>query len=105
MGKVLFYLPAIFFAVLYGWVALAAMGAISPVVFVWIGLFIVSGFLLSKYKFWGGLFGMLPGLHMIYMSTKDTGQVMNIELPMGLILVIFYVFCCSFVIYQKKNRF
>ncbi|MCG7344849.1 hypothetical protein MHZ92_11945 [Sporosarcina sp. ACRSL] len=80
--KTVFYIPAILFAVFYGWLAISfGIGSISMIVFVWIALFLVCGFLLSKEKFWGGILGILPGIHLIYMSTTDTGQVINIEFP------------------------
>jgi len=52
----------------------------------------------------GWIFGVLPGIHMMYMSTKDTGQVINIELPLGIIVVTFYLLCCSFVFYTMRKR-
>ena len=66
-------------------------------------MFLVSGFLLSKGKPWGGISGMIPGINMIYMSTKYTGQSVDIELPMGIIILIFHVICSGFVYYKKKK--
>lgn len=103
MNKTIFYIPAILFIILYGWLVIIAAGAISPIVFAWIALFLVGGVLLGRGKFWGGFLGMLPGIYLIYMSTKDTGQVINIELPLGIIVVIFYVFCSSFVFWKEKK--
>lgn len=104
MKKTVFYMPAILFAILLGWVAISlGIGSISPIGLVWIALFLVGGFLLGKDKFWGGILGILPGIHMIYMSTKDTGQVINIELPLGIIILIFYILCSVFVLY-KENK-
>jgi len=57
---------------------------------------------MNKGKAWGALIGLLPGVHLIYMSTQYTGQVINIELPLGLIIAIFYI-SCGFVIW-KRNR-
>jgi len=104
MQKTVFYIPSILFAVLYGWAAITfGIYSISLIVLVWIGLFLVCGFLLSKDKFWGGILGILPGIHLIYMSTKYTGQVINIELPFGIIILIFYIICSSFVFYKEKK--
>lgn len=61
----------------------------------------MSGFLLNKDKFWGGIFGILPGIHLIYMSTKYTGQAMNIELPLGIIILIFYILCSIFIFHKE----
>lgn len=104
MKKIVFYIPAILFAILYGWLAISfGISSISSIIFPWISSFLVSGFLLNKGKALGGVIGMLPGIHLIYMSTKDSGQVINIEFPMGIIILIFYVFCCVYVFYKEKK--
>ncbi|WP_239431944.1 hypothetical protein [Sporosarcina sp. ACRSL] len=88
----------------YGWLAISfGISSISTIVFVWIALFLVCGFLLSKEKFWGGILGILPGIHLIYMSTKDSGQVINIEFPLGVIILIFYILCSGLVFYKKRK--
>ncbi|MGL5254041.1 MAG: DUF4362 domain-containing protein, partial [Brevinema sp.] len=45
--------------------------------------------------------GVLPTIHLIYMSTQETGQVVNIELPLGIIVLLFYVLCGCFV-YKRR---
>ena len=103
--KIVFYIPAILVAILYGLVALSlGIGSISPILFVWIALFLVGGALLSRGEFCGGLMGMIPGIHLIYMSTKDTGQVIDIEMPFGVTILIFYVLCSGFVIFKKTKK-
>lgn len=105
MYKTLFYLPAILFTFLYGWLAMIfGFSSLSPIIFLWIALFVLGGFLLSKGRYWGGFFGMLPGIHLMYMSTRDTGQVIHIELPLGLTVVIFYIICSSFIIYKRRKK-
>lgn len=102
MKKIVFYIPVILFTVLYGGIAITfGIGRISPTVFAWISLFLTSGFLLRKGKPWGGILGMFPGINLIYMSTKYTGQVVDIEFSMGIIILIFYLFCSGFVLYKK----
>lgn len=104
MKKTVFYIPAILFAVFYGWGAITfGIGSVSLIFFVWIALFLMCGFLLSKDKFWGGILGILPGIHLIYMSTKYTGQVINIELPSGIVILIFYIICSGYILYKKKK--
>lgn len=103
MKKTVFYIPAILHSILVCFVILLRIGWVSPIAFVWIALFLVGGFLLGKGKFWGGAFGILPGIHLIYMSTKDTGQIINIELPSGIIILIFYILCSGFVFYKEKK--
>jgi len=103
MNKIVFYIPAILFTIVYGWLAIFfRIGSISPIIFVWIALFLVSGFLLNKDKFWGGILGMLPGIHFIYASTKYTGQAIN-ERPIGIVVMIFYMLCSGYV-FSKGNK-
>lgn len=100
MKKILFYIPAIIFTVFYGFVAVNRIGTISPVVVIWLGLFFMGGILLSKGIFWGSLLGALPAIHLIYMGTRETGQIIN-ETPIGIIILIFYFACGGFVFYRK----
>lgn len=102
MYKILFYIPAIIFIVLYGLLAISGIGAISPVVLVWLVLFLASGILLSKDIFWGSFLGILPAIHLIYMGTQETGQMIN-EMPVGLIVFVFYIVCGSFIFYKNKK--
>ena len=46
----------------YGLAALGGVGAIHPIVILWLGLFWVSGILLSKMIAWGGALGAIPAL-------------------------------------------
>ena len=55
----------------------------------------------NKGKFWGGAFGLIPAGAFMYMSTRYTGQVINIELPLGWIIIGFYV-GCGIGIYRKQ---
>lgn len=105
MKKIVFFIPAIIFAVFYGAIIIgSSLSVISPIIYLWIGLFIVSGILLSKGLFWGGLPGLLPGIHLMQMSTKDTGQIIDVELPMGIIVAAFYLLCCVLVFFKKHKK-
>jgi hypothetical protein len=66
------------------------------------GFILAGGILLSKGKFWGGFIGLLPGIHFIYMGTQDTGQIVN-ETPMGIVVLVFYFVCGSFIFYKNKK--
>jgi len=103
MKKIVFYIPAIIFAVLYGVIAISNIGAISPIVIVWLALFFISGFILNKNVFWGSLLGALPAIHLIYMGTQETGQIVN-EMATGIIVLIFYIICGGFVFYKNKKK-
>ena len=65
-------------------------------------MFWLSAFFLHKGLFWGGIFGLFPAINMIYMGTQYTGQVINIEIPLGIILILFYgIF--GFYLWKKRN--
>ncbi len=103
MKKIVFFIPTILFTLLYGLIIMGTGLSVSPIVYVWIILFLISDMLLAKRLFWGGFFGMLPGIHFIYRSTQDTGQVLPIEWPAGIIVITFYLLCSSVVFYKEKH--
>lgn len=102
MSKIVFYIPAIIVGMLSGFMLFVPKFEVSWYAFAWIALFIVSGVLLSKGLFWGGFFGLLPAIHTIYLSTIDTGQIIN-ELPIGIVLAVFYLACGAFVFIKSRR--
>lgn len=101
MKKIVFFVPAIIFTLFYGFIMIGVGLSISTMVYVWICLFLISGILLSKGIFGGGLIGMLPGIHFIFMSTQDTGQVLPVERLTGIIIIAFYLICSCVIFYRK----
>ena len=99
--QILYFLPFILSIITYLVATFLGLGMISVKELVWLALFLMSGFLLSEEKVWGCLFGMIPGAVFIWMSTNYTGQVINIELPLGLIIIGFYIGCGA-GIYRKR---
>ena len=90
----LHFLPAAVFLVFYGGLGITGgFGAIDPIAWVYVALLTVSGTLLFKRKWWGSLLGIAVGIACLYMSTRYTGQAIDIERPIGTILCIFYLFC------------
>ncbi len=53
MKKIMFYIPAIALVIFHGVIAISNIGTISPIVVVWLALFIMSGFILNKHVFCG----------------------------------------------------
>lgn len=100
MKKALFYLPAAVYTI-----AIAALyltlEVFTPVWLVWTILLWFSGFLLNKGKLWSGLLGLLPAVHILYMSTQYTGQVIN-EKPLGIITAA-YVLVCMLVVWMNRS--
>ena len=100
--QILYFLPFILSIITYMVATFLGLGMISVKEFVWLALFLMSGFLLSDEKVWGCIFGMIPGAVFIWMSTNYTGQVINIELPLGLVIIGFYL-GCGVGIYRKRD--
>lgn len=103
MTKILYYIPAIIFTLLYGLLAMSGIAVIVPIAIIWLVLFFASGILLSKNLFWGALLGALPAIHMIYMGTRETGQIIN-EIPIGITILIYYIICGGVVFYKSKKK-
>ena len=93
MKKVLYFLPVLFGTILYLFLGVASsFGSINP--FVWIALvmLLISGILMDKNKWWGCVPGILIGILLIYMGTKETGQIIK-ETPFGIAICIYYIMC------------
>lgn len=97
-----YFLPFILSIITYLGATIMGLGMISAKEMVWIGLFLASGFLLSQEKIWGSIFGMIPGIAFVWMSTSYAGQVINIELPLGMLMIGFYV-GCGIGIYRRRQ--
>lgn len=103
MKKLVFFIPAIVFTIFYGLVASGGIGAIHPIVILWLALFWISGVLLRKTMFLGGLLGILPAACFIYMGTQETGQIMK-ETPIGIVILLYYAVCMYFVYKKSCSR-
>ena len=96
MRKVLYFAPATFGLVFYSLLAVySGLGAIHPAVRLCIGMLFMSAVLLAKNKWFGCMPGILVGAILIWMSYQYTGQVINIERPLGIGMVLFYLICCT----------
>ncbi len=102
MKKYIGYIPAALFTGFYLFMGLTGVGLTMSMIMIWLACFWISALLLHKGVFWGGVFGLIPGIHMIYMGTQYTGQIINIEIPLGITLVLFYVFIG--VYFWKKRK-
>ena len=98
--QIAYFLPFILSIIIYLGATILGLGLISMKEIVWIALFLISGFLLTEEKVWGCVFGIIPGVVFVWMSTNYTGQVINIELPLGIIIIGFYL-GCGVGIYRK----
>lgn len=98
MKKIVFFVPAIIFTLFYGFIMIGVGLSISTMVYVWICLFLISGILLSKGIFGGGLIGMLPGIHFIFRvpKTLDKCCLLNDQL-VSLLSPLFNMQLCNFL--------
>ena len=104
MKKFLYIMPAVLICMLYALLAALAGGisGFQPIAFAYMGLPVLAGILLRKGKWWGSFFGIAVGAVLLYMGSQHTGQVMDIEHPMGLAFLIYYTimgFIC-----RKSNK-
>ena len=90
MRKYIGYLPAVLFTGFYLFMGITGASLTMSMILVWLACFWISAFFLHKGLFWGGIFGFIPAINMIYMGGEYRGQVINIEIPLGIILLLFY---------------
>ena len=94
MKKVLYFAPAIFGLVFYSLLAVfSGFGAIHPAVWLCIAMLFLSAVLMARKKWFGCIPGILVGIIVIWISFQSTGQVIDIERPLGISLIAFYIFC------------
>ena len=92
MKKVIYFTPAIFGLMFYSLLTVySGFGAIHPAVCLCIAMLFVSAVLMSKKKWYGYIPGILVGVILIRMSFQSTGQVIDIEMPLGIALILFYI--------------
>ena len=99
--KLFYFMPFILFMIVYSTMTFLGFGLISLKEVAWLVLYFVSGLLLSKGVIWGGAFGLIPSIVFVYMSTQYTGQVVDIELPLGLVIAAYYLGC---TLWLWRNR-
>ena len=93
MKKVIYFTPAIFGLMFYSLLAVfSGFGAIHPAVWLCIAMLFMTAVLLEKKKWFGCIPGILVGIILIWMSFQSTGQVIDIERPLGIALIVFYIF-------------
>lgn len=101
MAKIIYFIPAVLAVLLYNIVGFTgSFGAISPWVWVMISVLFLSAAVMCKKKWYGCIGGVAVGCFLIYMGTQYTGQPIDIERPLGIILCIYYL-VCGMVIYKK----
>ena len=102
MKRAILYAPAAIFTLCV--IALnIILKTASPLWYAWVFLLWISGVIMNRGNAWGAAVGLLPAAHLIYMSTQNTGQVINIELPLGLIIMLYFT-ACGFAIWRNQCK-
>lgn len=83
MKKYIGYIPAALFTIFYLLTGLTGAISAIPMVLIWLGCFYIAAVLLHKGIIWGGVFGFLPGLHMICRGDS--------EILIGIAIILFYL--------------
>lgn len=96
-----FYLPALLCSaaalVLFG-----LAGEVSLLWVVWLAALWAAGWLLARGHAWGCLPGLYPALHLLVLSSRYTGQTVDIERPLGLLLAL-YVAACGVWVWRRAR--
>lgn len=100
MKKAFLFLPAAVYTIAAITLNIC-LDAFSSLWYTWAALLWLGGFLLNSGRGWGGLFGLIPAVHLLYMSTQSTGQVINIEQPLGIVTAVYVM---ASVVAVWKNR-
>ena len=94
MRKYLGYIPAIFLLVFYLFIGLTGASLVLSMILIWLACFLLAAVLLHKGIIWGGVFGVLPALHMIY---QGGGEIL-----VGIAVLLFYLIL-SIYLWKKKD--
>ena len=103
MKKIAYFIPVILAILLYlvlGYIG--SFSAINPWVYFWIVIMFLSSLFMFKNKWYGCIGGLIVGFVLIFMSTQYTGQVIDIERPLGIFLCVYYLICGG-VVYKKTK--
>ncbi len=104
MKKILYLTPAVVVCLFYGLMAVlvGGIGGFQPLALLYICLPVLASALLVKGKWWGCIPGMSLGAVLLYMGSQYTGQVLNIEQPLGIVFTVYY-FLMGILCLREKN--
>lgn len=102
MKKYIGYLPAVLFTAFYLLTGLTGAVMALSIILIWLSCFWLSAVLLHRGVFWGGIFGLFPALHMIWLGVQNAGQIVNTETVIGFLTLLFYIVYGVFL-WRKKD--
>ncbi len=104
MDKFMYYIPAVLIlAVIIFFGFSLSFAEILPFWWFLDGLLFVSAFIMSKNKFWACIGGLIVGGYFIYLSTLESGQVINIERPAGIVFIVVYLFFGAYILIKQSK--
>ena len=103
MKKILYFLPAIVFGLVYLLLIVENAGSIEPHGWFVLALMIVSGILLAKNKWWAAIPGVCIGIFFIYSGLTNEYMILP-EWQTGIALVLYNIGCGVFAASNKKEN-
>ena len=94
MKKYIGYIPAALFTAFYFTAGLTGASITMSMALLWVACFWIAALLLHKGLVWGGIFGLIPGLHMILRAGND--------LIIGIAVILFYIIFGTYL-WKKKD--
>ena len=103
MRKHLFFLPVVLWTLLALFLESSGVKASLMVWLLWLALLMFGGMLLQKRNLFGGLLGMVPGLHMIYVGVFQAQHAFIAEKTIGVLLVTFFLISTITLYLQQRK--
>lgn len=103
MKKILYFLPAIVFGLVYLLLIIEGQGPILWYGWLFLALMIVSGILLAKNKWWAAIMGVCIGIFFIYSGLTNEYMILP-EWQVGIALVLYNIGCGVFAASNKKEN-
>ena len=91
MKKVLYFIPAIVFGLIYCLLIFEGAGLVLWHGWLFLALMIASGILLAKKKWWGAIPGVVIGVFFICSGLTNEYAILP-EWQVGIVLVLYYIF-------------
>ena len=96
MKKLLYFIPAIVFGLVYCLLLVEGQGPILWYGWMFLVLMIVSGIILAKKKWWGSVPGVGIGIFFVCSGLANEYAILP-EWQVGIVLILYYIFCGVFV--------
>lgn len=104
MKTLFYYIPPTVALLFYTFLTLTSgLGSINPMVWFFVVLLFIAAFLLTKNKWWGAFLGLVVGIVLLWMGSQYSGQPIDIERPIGIVLCLFYIICGIVSFVQTKK--